>query len=143
MDIDDDALFSKIQDAQDLLGLDQTDVKYYSFFFLALRAVGLSLKDTVRVIQGELRKNASGEVSYEHLYTDIPAVAHIWQESGDHSLRMPALQDVNKGLKKLKPKSTLGQLIWIETILTCPPTLDEFIKKLKQVKEEIVNPYGG
>lgn len=144
MELDDDALFSKIQDAQNLLGLDQTDVKYYSFFFLALRAVGLSLKDTVRVIQGELRNNANGEVSYEHLYADMPAVAHIWQESGEHSLRIPSLRDVNKKIgNNLKPKSKLGQLVWIETIIRCPDSLEEFSKELKLVKEEIVNPYGG
>ena len=136
--------YNQIERARNLLYIDETDEKYYSLLFVALRCVGITMKESITIIRGEL-KNTDIQISYHDIYRDISMLAQIFQEGGTHEVKVPAEELVQKLESKSQrpPKGTLGHLVWIETITRSPESEREFKKVLKVVRNEIVNPTGG
>lgn len=135
-------MYLKIQSAKALLGIDETNEKYYTFFFLALRQVGVPIKEAVKIIHNEL-KETKGEINYHYIYSDITTFIHIFSESGNSQVMLPSEKEIEKTGQETLPKNNLGNMVWIETITRAPKTGEEFLRSLKKVRGEIVNPNGG
>lgn len=134
--------YSQIERAKQLLAIDESNERYYTFLFLALRLTGCKMKEAVKIIQAESR-TGSFEINYHHLYRDPSTLSGLIQESG----RRFVIMDENSAEKMEEtnnsPKSILSHLIWIETITRAPRNDTDFSREIRKVRAEIVNPAGG
>jgi len=133
--------YSKIERARLLLPIDETNERYFTLLFVALRLVGCSLKEAIKVVNSEAQ---GAEISYKHLYKELSALASIVQESGDTKMGIIPEDGVKRAAEETRaPKGNLGHMIWIEAIIRTPKSKSAFIKELRKVRTEIVNPAGG
>lgn len=138
--------FDKIQKAKELVPYDEYDEHYPIFYFIALRYVGISLKETIRLVREELRKNGN---SLDYAKVFITQVSPRNEESMKF-LQKISTELINLGLQQNNtnyvkatgkiPKGNLGSMIWVEAIYRNPPNEIAFKNTLEEVSREIVNP---
>ena len=134
--------YELVERAKSLVPMDETNEQYYTFLFIALRAVGCSVKASIKLILSKI-KESGGVVNYHLLYRNLQAYVSIIQEVGKPGMIIQE-EDVEKLEKQNRPPgNNLGQMIWIETITRYPKSMDAFAREMKKVRAEIVNLQGG
>ncbi len=131
---DDKDDYSIIQQAKDLVTIDETADVYYAFLFLALRYLKVDFKAAVRMVNTEANE-LKKEIRYKQIF-DVPAsevagMGEFLTYTGIATLNPKKVLEV---LKHEIPKTNLGNLILIETAsfacLKRPPNSPEDLKRL-------------
>jgi len=124
--------------AKEMCPIDVSDEKYYTGLFITLRALQYPLKDTIQITLSEVRKN-NGVIDYNFLY-DIEEKAN---ENNPTVSPFLVTKDFSKEMEEQigKPKSNLGNLLWVETMVHLKGTANKtlFLSILKEVKAAIIN----
>lgn len=145
--------YELIQKAEAIIPYEQHDERYATFYFMALRHVGMGLKESVQAVRAKLRKQPS-EIKYTMLFfgglEEVKEMNIDDQDGAKFIMSISKLRGAKKHLAgyavaepEETPKGVLGQLIWLEAIRRTPSSNTMFTKTLRKVRSEIVNPNGG
>jgi len=142
-----DDRYTQLERARQLLPIDETNPRYYTLLYVALRLSGCGVKESVKIINAEA-KEKNIQVDYHHLYRELNTFMEVINESGERGFKLKMKLPAEEAIERLEerntpPKNNLGHIIWIEAITRAPKTAMEFTRELRKVKSEIVNPTGG
>jgi hypothetical protein len=111
--------YVRLQQAKDLVSLDETESGYYEFLYLALRFLKTDFKTSVRLVNS-LANEHNFKIRYGSIWDHSPEKL-IEMKEFLMQLKVMRLDDVRNDIDK-DPENNLGNLLLLEaTTFSCNP----------------------